>query len=77
MDGNANPFGEFGERCIPLSEVREVANELICVDFAIWRSLPAPHCQLYEPKVDVLAVYCPSLILLDAISISTITEHCG
>jgi len=77
MDGNANPFGEFGERCIPLSEVREVANELICVDFAIWRTLPAPHCPLYEPKVDVLAVYCPSLILLDAISISTITEYCG
>jgi len=72
MDGNANPFGEFGERCIRLSEVREVANKLTCMDFATWRPLPAPHCQLYEPKVDVLLVYCPSLILLDAISVPTI-----
>jgi len=57
MVGNANPFGEIDERCIPLSEVREVANQLTCVYFATWRPLPAPHCQVYEPKVDVLASF--------------------
>jgi hypothetical protein len=46
MDGNANPFGEFDERCIPLSEVREVADELTYADFATWRPLPAPRCQV-------------------------------
>jgi hypothetical protein len=56
MDGNANPFGEFGERCVPLSEVREVA-KLTCVYFATWRPLPASGCQVYEPKVDVLASF--------------------
>jgi hypothetical protein len=29
------------------------------------------------PKIDVLVVYCPSLILLDATSIPTIAEYCG
>jgi hypothetical protein len=32
---------------------------------------------VYEPKVDVPVVYCPSLILLDAISIPTIAGYCG
>jgi hypothetical protein len=58
MDGNANPCGEFGERCYPLSEVRELAAELTCADFAVWRLLPPPHFEVYEPNVDVLVVYC-------------------
>jgi hypothetical protein len=57
MDGNANHSGEFGERCIPLNEVREVADELTYADFTTWRPLPAPHCQVYELKVDILVVY--------------------
>jgi hypothetical protein len=32
---------------------------------------------VYELKVDVLVVYCPSLILPGTISIPTITEYCG
>jgi len=76
MDGNANPCGEFTGCCICLSEVRKLAAKLTCADFATWCPLPAPH-QVYEPKVDVLVVYCPSLILLDAISVPTIAEYCG
>jgi len=34
MDGIANPGGEFGEGCIRLSEVRQLAIELTCADFA-------------------------------------------
>jgi len=49
MDGNANPCGEFGEGCIHLSEVRELAAELTCTDFATWRLLPTPHCQVCLP----------------------------
>jgi hypothetical protein len=30
-----------------------------------------------EPKVDVLVVYCPSLILPDAISVPTIADYCS
>ena len=77
MDGNANPFGHFSEHCILLSEVQEVANELTCADFATWRPLQALHCQVYEPKVDVLVDYLPLLILLDAILIPTIAKYCS
>jgi len=76
MDGNAYPCGEFGDRCIRLSEVRELAAELTCTDFATWHLLPAP-CQLQVPKMDVLLVYCPSLILLDAILVPTIADYCS
>jgi hypothetical protein len=75
MDGNGKRCGEFGERCIRLSEVRELAAGLICADFATWRLLPAPHFQVCVPKMDVLVVYCPSLILLYAISIPTIAGY--
>lgn len=47
--------------------------ELTCTDFATWHLLPAPNCQVYKPKVDVLVVYCSSLILLDTIFIPTRT----
>jgi hypothetical protein len=77
MDGNANPFVEFIKPFIPLSEVQEVADKLTCEDFAIWRPLPVPHCQVYKPKVDVLLVYFPSLILLDTVLIPTIAEYCS
>jgi hypothetical protein len=77
MDDNANTFGEFGESCYPSGDVRELAAELTCPDFAVSRLLSAPLCQVYEPKVDVLVVHSPSLILLDAISIPTIAEYCG
>jgi len=77
MDGNANPSGEIGESCIRLSEVRELNAELTCADFATWLLLPAPHCQVCVPKMDVLGVYCPSLVLLGAVSIPTIAEYCG
>jgi hypothetical protein len=77
MEGNENPFREFGDRCIPLSEVRELAAVLTCADFVTWSPLPTPHCQVYEPKVDVLVGYCPSLILLDSTSIPTTAEYCG
>jgi hypothetical protein len=77
MDGNANPFVDFIEHFIPLSEVQEVADKLTCADFVTWRPLPAPHCQVYEPKVDILLVYFPSLILLDTILIPTIAEYRG
>jgi hypothetical protein len=40
VDGNANPCGEFGEGCIRLSEVRELAAELTCADFANGVSYP-------------------------------------
>ena len=60
-----------------LSEVRELTAELICTDFARWRLLPTPHCQVHVPKVDFPVLYCPSLILSDAIWMPTITEHCG
>jgi hypothetical protein len=76
MDGNANPCGVFGESCIRLSEVRDLAAELTCAAFATWRLLLAAHCQLCVPKMNVLVVYCLLLILLDAISITTITEYC-
>lgn len=72
-----NPCGEFGDRCICLSEMRELATELTGADFATWRLLPAPHCQLQVPKMDVLVVCYPSLILLDTISVPTIAECCG
>jgi hypothetical protein len=75
MYGNANPFVEFIEHFIPLSVVQEVADKLTCVDFATWHPLPSPHCQVYEPKVDVLLVCFPSLILLDTILIPTIAEY--
>jgi hypothetical protein len=42
---------------------------MLCVN----RPLLAPHCQVCVPKMDVLVVYCPSLSLLDAISIPTLT----
>jgi len=63
MDGNANPFVEFIEPFIPLSEVQEVADKLTCANFAIWRPLPAPRCQVYKPRVDGVLVYFPLLIL--------------
>jgi len=34
MDGNANPCGESGDRCVCLSEMRELATELTGADFA-------------------------------------------
>jgi hypothetical protein len=67
MDSNANPCGELGEYCVRLSEVQETAAELTCVNFTTWHLLPAPHCKVCIPKMDVLVVYCPSPILLDAI----------
>jgi hypothetical protein len=51
--------------------VLEIAAELTCAEFATWRHLPAPDCQVCVPKIEVLVVYCPSLIFLDAISIPT------
>jgi len=54
MDGNANPCGEYGEGCIRLSKVRELAAELTSVVFATWRILRAPHCQVCVPKMDVI-----------------------
>jgi hypothetical protein len=77
MDGNSNPCGKFGEGCICLSEVLELNAKLTCADFATWRLLPAPHCQVCVPKLDVLGVYCPSLVLLGAVSIPTTAEYCG
>ena len=77
MDGNANPCGELGERCILLSEERELAAEVTCAEFPTWRLLLAPHCQVQVPKMDSVVVYSPSLILLDAILIPTIADYCG
>ena len=77
MDGNANPCGEFTEYCIRSSEARELVAKLTSADFATWRPLPASHYQVYEPKMDVLVAYCLSLILLDAISETTIAEYFG
>jgi hypothetical protein len=77
MDGNANPCGEFTEYCTRSSEMRELAAKLTCADFATWRPLPTSHYQVYRPKMDILEVYCLSLILLDAISEPTIAEYCG
>jgi hypothetical protein len=51
------------------------AAELTCLDFATWRLLSTPHCQVCVPKMDDFVVYCPSLILLDAISIHTVAEY--
>jgi predicted kinase len=76
MDDNANPCGEFSECCYPLSTVRDLAAELTCADFAIWCHLPPPNCQVYERNMDVLVVYCPSLILLDAILIPAVADYC-
>ena len=77
MDGNANPCKEFGENYIHLSKVRDLTFELACSDFATWRLLIAPHCQVQVPKTDVLVVYCPSLFLLHTISILKTVECCG
>ena len=77
MDGSTNSCGEFGECCVHLSEMWELASELTCAKFATWHLLPAPNCQVYKWKVDVLVVYCPSLILLDTISVPTVAEQCG
>jgi len=77
MDGNANPCAELGKRCICVSKVQELSVELTCADFTTWCLLPAPYCQVCEPEVDVLMVYCPSLILLDTILIPTIVQYCG
>jgi hypothetical protein len=77
MDGNENPCGEFGECRVCLTELQELACELNYADFATWRFLPAPHCQVQVPKVDIHLVYCPSLTLLDVISIHTRAVHCG
>jgi hypothetical protein len=43
------------------------------MDFATWHLLLSPNCQVYEPKVDILVVNSPSLILLDTILITTST----
>jgi hypothetical protein len=75
--GNLNPCGEFSELCIYLRKVQEHATKLTCADFATWCVLPAAHCQVYEQKVDILMVSCPSLIFLDAILRPTIAEYCG
>ena len=77
MDGNANPCGELGECCIHVSKVQELSVELICAYFTTWCLLPAPHCQVCELKLAVLVAYCPSLILLDIISIPAIADYCG
>ena len=77
MDGKANPCGEFGKGFIHLNEVRELAVELIWADFATWRLFLAPHCQVQVPKMDVPVLYCPSLVLLDVISIPATAEDCG
>ena len=65
MGSNTNPCGEFGD-CYPLGEVRELANELTCAGFAMWRLIRTPYCQVYELNVDT------SLVLLDAILIPTV-----
>jgi hypothetical protein len=75
MDNNENRYAEFGEHYSPLNEARELVGELTCVDFTIWRPLPDSYYQVYELKVDVLVVYIPSLIHLDAISIPKIAEN--
>ena len=40
-------------------------------------ALYAANCQVYELNVDILVVYSPSLILLDAISVPTIPQYCS
>jgi hypothetical protein len=35
------------------------------------------HCQVYAWNMDVLEVYCPSLNLLDAITIPTTAQYCS
>jgi hypothetical protein len=53
---NAHRCPEFIGRYHPLSDGRKLTAELNCADFAIWRVLPAPHCQVYESNVNILAV---------------------
>jgi hypothetical protein len=77
MDDDADPCGEFGERCYRLNKVGELAAKLTCTNFAVWHRLPAPSCQVYETNVDVLVVYSPSPILLDANFIPTKAGYCG
>ena len=77
MAGDEYPCGEFDERRICLSEVWELASKLTSADLVTWHLLPHPHCQVRVPKVGVLLVYCPSLILLDIISIPAIADYCG
>jgi hypothetical protein len=77
MDVNGYPCGEFGEHCICLGEVRELASKLTCVEFTTRCLLPAVRCQVQVLKVDVLLVYCPSLTLLDIVLIPTIADYCG
>lgn len=76
MDGNANRSGEFSERYILWSEVRERAGEMTRAVFATWH-LFAPHCQVQVPKMVAPAVYFLSMILLVSIYIATVAEYCG
>ena len=39
MDGNVNPCGQFGERCIRFSEVQQLAAELTCAGILNMASL--------------------------------------
>jgi hypothetical protein len=66
MDDNTYPCGEFGECCYSFSKEHVLTAELNSADFVICHPLLPPNYQMFDPYVDIL-VYCPSLILLDAI----------
>jgi hypothetical protein len=76
MDDNVDPSGVFDECCWSLSRECMLTAMLICADLVICHLLPPPNYQVYEPNVDVL-VYYPSLMLMDAILIPTVAEHCS
>jgi hypothetical protein len=76
MDDNANPCGEFGERCYSFNKEHVLTAELIFADFVICHLLLPANYHMFDPNADVL-VYYPSLILLDAISIPTVAEYCS
>ena len=66
ISGAVRPlYGSLGLK--GLNEVPQLDSELTCGDFAIWRLLPDPHFQMYEPNLDVHVAYSPSLILTDTI----------
>jgi hypothetical protein len=68
VDHNTNPCGELGD-CYALGEVQELATELTCTGFAMWRLILTLYCQVYELNMDN---YYFSLIPLDAISVPTV-----
>jgi hypothetical protein len=56
--------------------VGALATKLTCTDFTIWCLVSAVYCLVYELNVDILVVYCPSLILLDASLMPIVAECC-